>query len=696
MLRKYKVYNELKKCCSNITYRNLIEGKIDCITTKEIAENLDLKRSNVSHDLNQLVKEDKVLRIKSRPVLFFDKEILLMKFNEKIDSQDLANINELIMLIKKNKKRQTDEEIIRKSNDLDFSEFIGFRGSLKEIVEQGKASILYPPNGLNMLLTGATGVGKTLFAKILFNFGKKCGKYNENTPFVMFNCADYANNCQLLLSQLFGHVKGAYTGATNDKVGLVEKANGGILFLDEIHRLPQEGQEMFFSIIDHGTFRRLGESENSRKTNVLIIGATTEEISEVLLRTFKRRIPIMVEFPNLKDRPLCERESLVKHFFIEESKKVKKEVLVPREIIAAFILYDCPGNIGQLKSDIQQVCAKAYLNYITKRNKEIKITRKLISESINTVLQNIYTYITSKGNDNRLVNINGIWSTMDDKDKRIFQNAGENLEKIDIELYNIEKVKEVLKEFIDSNVYNNLEKEIKKIPSNIIDFAKFIRDYIDKITGIQWGNDLIIPMSLYLFNFIKEEDQSSKMLKGINELKKNSNSYDISNQIEDLIRTKLGINIYDEEANILCSLLDKYHSVYLIGNYDNSYNDTNLESKKFEQEILSDAYRYIKDTIVFVNPYKLYPIVLNAIRTMQIEFYNEFSISHKLRLLIHISFSVERLLQGVEVPHKDVDKYNIEHRTELNKIKNSLLEIENIFNVRYTNHELSYIYDIFK
>jgi len=80
--------------------------------------------------------------------------------------------------------------------------------------------------------------------------------------------------------------KGAYTGADRDRAGLVEKADGGILFLDEVHRLPPEGQEMLFYLMDKGIYRRLGESESQHKANVLIICATTESIESVLLRTF--------------------------------------------------------------------------------------------------------------------------------------------------------------------------------------------------------------------------------------------------------------------------------------------------------------------------------------------------------------------------------------------------------------------------
>ncbi|NRX13523.1 transcriptional regulator with AAA-type ATPase domain [Clostridium beijerinckii] len=80
----------------------------------------------------------------------------------------------------------------------------------------------------------------------MYQYSKYIKKLPEDAPFVVFNCADYANNPQLLLSYIFGHIKGAFTGADKEKEGIVEKADGGILFLDEIHRLPPEGQEMIF------------------------------------------------------------------------------------------------------------------------------------------------------------------------------------------------------------------------------------------------------------------------------------------------------------------------------------------------------------------------------------------------------------------------------------------------------------------
>lgn len=113
-----------------------------------------------------------------------------------------------------------------------FDSIIGADGSLKTQIQQAKAAVLYPPHGLHTLIIVPSGVGKSILAEAMYRFAVESGKLPKNAPFVVFNCADYAENPQLLLSQLFGHVKEAYTGADSPKEGLVEKANNGILFLD--------------------------------------------------------------------------------------------------------------------------------------------------------------------------------------------------------------------------------------------------------------------------------------------------------------------------------------------------------------------------------------------------------------------------------------------------------------------------------
>ncbi|MFP3410731.1 sigma 54-interacting transcriptional regulator [Bacillus sp. SIMBA_074] len=316
---------------------NYTEG----ITASELATLLQLDRANVSSDLNKLVKDNRLLKTITRPVRFY---------------------------IETNTSLETHST---KGTSLDT--FAIENTSLKIAIEKAKASILYPPNGMHTLLLGETGVGKSMFASLMHEYAIEVEQLPKDAPFIVFNCADYANNPQLLLGQLFGIKKGAYTGASDQK-GLIEKAHEGILFLDEVHRLPPEGQEMLFTFIDRGVYRRLGETENERKARVLIITATTEEPNSFLLKTFTRRIPMTVTLPPLRERTHKERFALLQLFFINEAIRLRKEIHVSPNTMRAFVFYNCPNNIGQLKTDVQIACAKAYSDFVTKKRDSVCVS----------------------------------------------------------------------------------------------------------------------------------------------------------------------------------------------------------------------------------------------------------------------------------------------------------------------------------
>lgn len=318
-------------------YKKLIQlNYTKGIDTKSLASILNMSRANLSHELNELCKEGKLYKSSGRPVLFFL-------------SKDKTQIS------------QSPLDLLEKNNI-----------SLKNAIEQAKAAILYPPKGMNSLILGKTGVGKSMFASLMHDYAVKMNMKSKDSPFIIFNCADYSNNPQLLTSQLFGVKKGAYTGAETDKEGLIEQADGGILFLDEIHRLPPEGQEALFIFLDTGTFRRLGDS-TLRHSDVLIISATTENPNSVLLDTFTRRIPVTINIPSLKERTLEERLFLIKNFFKYESIRINKEIYVSLNSMRALLSYECPNNIGQLKSDVQLLCAKAYSEFLTNVRNDVRI-----------------------------------------------------------------------------------------------------------------------------------------------------------------------------------------------------------------------------------------------------------------------------------------------------------------------------------
>ena len=370
------IYSFISDVCRNQEMEN---GIIVGCDTNYIAESMNLKRSNVSAVLNKLCREEKLIKIKGKPVIY--------KINEESLFYDMAeNIN---------------------PNELsDLDKLVGSEDSLKGCILQAKAAIMYPPKGLHILLLGETGVGKTLFAETIYKFAKTSNILNEDAPFVAFNCADYANNPQLLLSYLFGVKKGTYTGANDDRDGIVEKANGGILFLDEIHRLPPEGQEILFYLIDKGEYRPLGEVEKYKKVNVLIICATTEKKENALLTTFIRRIPMIISIPSLQERTYNERFKLISKSFHMESQRISKEIVVTPEAIKSLLLYNCTGNVGQLMNDIQLGCANAFLDCMINGKKDVIVD---INQFQNQVKMGILNYKSNKKEIDKIVIENSLF-----------------------------------------------------------------------------------------------------------------------------------------------------------------------------------------------------------------------------------------------------------------------------------------------
>lgn len=238
---------------------------------------------------------------------------------------------------------------------------VGKKGSIKTAIENMRAAFLYPENGLNTIIAGETGTGKSRIVEAVYDELVNEGKIHPDRKLIKYNCATYANNPELLASQLFGHAKGAFTGADADKAGLIEAAGDGILFLDEIHRLSDRGQEMLFSIIDDGVYYRLGQPDQAYSANLMIIGATTEKLDSVLLDTFRRRIPMHIQLPSLSERSTEERLALIEYILRKEAELINRELVIDSTCLASLMTYRCAGNIGQLSSDIKVAVARAFV-----------------------------------------------------------------------------------------------------------------------------------------------------------------------------------------------------------------------------------------------------------------------------------------------------------------------------------------------
>ena len=204
-------------------------------------------------------------------------------------------------------------------------------------------------------LEGETGTGKELLARALHYNGPR-----KERPCIAVNCGALPE--ALVESELFGHKKGAFSGAISDKLGLIEAANGGTLFLDEIGEMPLSTQVKLLRALQEGEIRRVGETQD-RQVDVRLISATNKDLAqEVQQKRFREdlyyRINVfLITVPQLRERPE-DIPLLVTHFIRKCSAKQGKHVAeITQSVLALFTQYAWPGNVRELENEIERAVA---------------------------------------------------------------------------------------------------------------------------------------------------------------------------------------------------------------------------------------------------------------------------------------------------------------------------------------------------
>ena len=239
------------------------------------------------------------------------------------------------------------EEDIR--SELNFVEIVGESAALKRALGQVE---LAAPAGTTVLLLGETGTGKELFARAIHNLSPR-----RDRTFVKINCAAIPSG--LLESELFGHERGAFTGAINQKIGRFELADRGTLFLDEAGDIPLELQPKLLRVLQEQEFERLGGNRTQR-VDVRVVAATNVDLSKLVAqRAFRNdlyyRLNVFpIQIPALRERfediPL-----LVRYFVQRFSRSLNKAVeYIPADAMDALVRYSWPGNVRELENLIER------------------------------------------------------------------------------------------------------------------------------------------------------------------------------------------------------------------------------------------------------------------------------------------------------------------------------------------------------
>jgi len=233
--------------------------------------------------------------------------------------------------------------------EMNFAQIIGNSASLRRVLKNVET---VAPTDSTVLIYGETGTGKELIARAIHDLSPRKAK-----PFVKLNCAAIPTG--LLESELFGHEKGAFTGAIAQRIGRFEVANGGTIFLDEIGEIPLELQTKLLRVLQEREFERLGSSRTLR-TDARLIAATNRDleamVSEQKFRSdlFFRLNVFPVHVPPLRERQ-GDIPVLVRHFTQQFSRRMKKAIdTIPSAAMDALSRYHWPGNIRELQNVIER------------------------------------------------------------------------------------------------------------------------------------------------------------------------------------------------------------------------------------------------------------------------------------------------------------------------------------------------------
>jgi transcriptional regulator with GAF, ATPase, and Fis domain len=213
------------------------------------------------------------------------------------------------------------------------------------------------PTDASVLVLGETGTGKELIARAIHNLSARCGR-----PFVKLNCA--AIPFDLLESELFGHEKGAFTGAVAQKMGRFEMADTGTLFLDEIGDLPLALQPKLLRVLQEQEFERLG-SGRTHRINVRLVAATHRDLAQMVARNeFRSDLYYRINVFPVALPPLRERRQdipqLVSHFVEIFSRRMRKQITdIPQETLSALTAHPWPGNVRELQNLIERAVIRS-------------------------------------------------------------------------------------------------------------------------------------------------------------------------------------------------------------------------------------------------------------------------------------------------------------------------------------------------
>lgn len=337
---KLEILNYLNEKAADFTKNNL-----KFFSANYVSNVLNISRSLASQYLNELYKENELIKINSRPVIFFPKKTFKYLSGQDRLQSSFADKEEFFSILKANKKNLND--------------MIGADLSLKSCIDTIKKALYYP-NHLPIVLEGVPGSGKTFLANLIHEYCIENDIIETQEKFPTVSCNYYNSNNAELKSLIFGEVK-YNNGVKSIKEGLLEKNKSGMILLDDVTNLNDDLQEKLVRFFDTGEYQRVNDNETCT-SNTCVIFITNMISNEIFNKHLITRLLWIVRIPSLNERSIEEKLKLILSFFEKKEKKSGYRYIISNLILENLLSMETDNNIICLRNIVNETISNALVS----------------------------------------------------------------------------------------------------------------------------------------------------------------------------------------------------------------------------------------------------------------------------------------------------------------------------------------------
>lgn len=499
------------------------------LMTNDIADHIRMQRTNVSAILNELVKEGRLIKTKTRPVYY----TLPQEANEQAKPQAFENM-------------------------------VGWNGSLRGAIRQVQIALLYPGSDRNIQLLAASGLGSTCFGKEIYKFALEKKLLDEKAPYIYINCRHYTKNINVLSDVLFGDV----TGIENS---CFAKSQGGMLFLDNADLLDAKQYSRISQYLETGEIYSANSGKALGCGDCIFIFAMAYPGAEEI--PADRRNSVTVELPQLSERPLEEKFALLNRFFTEEAGNAGCSIEVTAESVRALLALKFSQGIKELQLAIRSACANAYIRVLDEPEQNMCVCLKDFKEPVQ---QGLLAYQSKRADIDKLVGTANFMlydmqeGLVDTKDMQltdaVYGNGRCQHEKLSERGAGDDDIREVVEEYVETitRMVPDREQEkpnilnmgylAKTVDAEVINAVSLFADNWKKEKGAALPNKVFYGMCLHLNSLLMLRTSgrkriSDEQVKQI--IREYPSEYGIMSEFAKKLEELLGISIGVEEVVLL-------------------------------------------------------------------------------------------------------------------------------------------------